>query len=205
MFRRWEGAEMGLEFTAENHEYKYDGVQIPSVTQIIKDAGLVNFNFISDELLEAKADLGNKVHKSLEFLDKGILNIDELHPKLKSYLPGWEKFKKDFSFVIEENELIMYHPTLRYAGTIDRVGLVNGSRSIIDIKTGIAIKSHCIQTSGYAELYNYSKPKEKHIKRRLAVYLTPENYKVIEHKESSDRNIFLAALTIANYHKRSNK
>ena len=191
---------MSLTFTAENHEYKFAGVQVPSVTQIIKDAGLVNFDFISDELLEAKADLGNKVHKAAELNDNGILDYEDLHPKLRGYLDSWIKFRKDFGFTPSEIEMAYYHPLYRYAGRIDRIG----DMTLIDIKSGTVQKTHPIQTAGYAELFNYKKPKREQIKRRLAVYLTPENYKVIEHKESSDRNIFLAALTIANYKKNKN-
>ena len=192
---------MGLEFTAENHIYRLEGVVIPSVTQIIKDAGLVNFDFISDELLAAKADLGNKVHRATELNDNGILDYEDLHPKLRGYLDSWIKFRKDFDFIPSEIEMIYYHPLYRYAGRVDRIG----DLTLVDIKSGTVQKTHSLQTAGYAELFNYKKPKREQIKRRLAVYLTPENYKVIEHKESSDRNIFLAALTIANYHKRSNK
>ena len=200
MFGRREGAEMGLEFTAENHVYRVGGVTIPSVTQIIKDAGLVNFDFISDELLAAKADLGNKVHRATELNDNGILDYEDLHPKLRGYLDSWIKFRKDFGFIPSEIEITYYHPLYRYAGRIDRIG----DLTLVDIKSGTVQKTHSIQTAGYAELFNYKKPKREQIKRRLAVYLTQENYKVIEHKESSDKNVFLACLTIANYKKSKN-
>ena len=196
---------MSLTFTAENHIYRVGGVIVPSVTQIIKDAGLVNFDFISDELLAAKADLGNKVHSTIELNDHGTLDVETLHILLKKYLDSWIKFKHDFNYTTIDIELQLYHPLFRYAGRIDQVGETEKGLTLLDIKSGKVQKTHPIQTAGYAELFNYKKPKREQIKRRLAVYLTTENYKVIEHKESSDRNIFLAALTIANYHKRSNK
>lgn len=187
-----------LSFTEENHEYKFDGIVVPSVTQVIKGAGLVNFDYVSKELLEEKADLGSKVHKTTELYDMGILDLDELHPTLKAYLDGWINFKKDFGFTHTEIETEYYHPKYKFAGRLDRVGMINGKLSIVDIKSGAKHKSHSIQTAAYQLLYDF-KPKKEQIKKRYAVYLSETGYKVEEHTNVTDRNIFLAALTIFNY------
>ena len=201
MFRRWEGAEMGLEFTAENHIYRLEGVVIPSVTQIIKDAGLVNFDFISDELLAAKADLGNKVHKTAELNDKGILDYEDLHPKLRGYLDSWIKFRKDFGFIPSEIEMEYFHPLYRYAGKIDRVGTANGVLTLVDIKSGIKQKYHHVQLGGYKVLYDYDKAPKAKIKKRLIVHLSGTGYKIEECKSDSDMAVFLSCLSIYNFKK----
>lgn len=189
-----------LTFDETKHQYKFDGVVIPSVTQVIKDAGLVNLDWISKELLEAKADLGTKVHTTTELYDAGVLNMDELHPTLKSYLDSWIKFRQDYDFTPIEIELEGFHPIYRYAGRIDRIGSMKKCPLVLaDIKSGTVQKTHAIQTAGYEELYNYGKKRSEQIKKRLAVYLSPEGYKVKEYNSQTDKSVFLSCLTISNY------
>jgi len=188
---------MNLVFEKENHRYLLDGLSIPSVTQIISN--LINLGFVSAEILKEKADLGTKVHLTTEFYDKGTLDLTGLHPMLKQYLDSWIKFRKDFGFEPTEIELRLAHPILRYAGTIDRVGIINGKKVLLDIKSGSVQKAHEIQTAGYEELYNYGKKKIEHIKKRMLVYLRPDGYKVEENKNANDRSVFLSCLTIYNY------
>ena len=189
-----------LTFDEDLHKYTDgNGLTIPSVTQIMKTAGLVNLDWIPVEILEAKADLGKKVHSATELYDRNDLNFDALHPALMSYLNGWIKFRKDFKFEPTEIEMQLLHTVYRYAGRIDRVGLMGSDLTLLDIKSGTKQKTHAIQTAGYELLYNQNKKGIDLIKRRLVVYLSPDSYEVEEHKNKNDKSIFLAALTITNY------
>jgi len=188
-----------LTFDKKTHRYKLAGVVIPSVTQIIREAGLTNLDWIDKELLEAKADLGKKTHSATELYDKGTLDIEKLHPILKAYLNSWIKFRTDYNFIPTEIELQLFHSPYRYAGRIDRVGLLDKDLAIVEIKSGTIQKTNAIQTAGYSELYNYNKKKSKQIKRRMAVYLSPDNYKIEEHKNRDDISVFYASLTIYNF------
>ena len=189
-----------LTFNEDLHKYTdANGLTIPSVTQILKTAGLVNLDWIPAEILEQKADLGKKVHSATELYDKEDLNFDALHPVLKSYIDGWVKFRKDFNFEPTEIELQLLHAAYRYAGRIDRVGMMGKDLTILDIKSGTKQKTHAIQTAGYELLYNQNKKAKELIKRRIVVYLSPTGYEVEEHKDKNDRGVFLAALSITNY------
>lgn len=190
---------MNLTYNDTNHEYKLNGLIIPSVTQVLKGAGLVNLDFVNEDLLAEKADLGKKVHLTTELFDNGTLDIDFLHPTLKAYLDSWIKFKADFNFTPTDIELQLFHKLYRFAGRVDRVGLANGVLTLVDIKSGIHTKTHAIQTAAYTLLYNQDKKKGEQIKKRFTVYVKPEGYKVEENKGANDQNIFLAALTIHNY------
>ena len=190
-----------LTFTDELHEYKLDGIVIPSVTQVIEKSSLVNLDWVSPELLEQKADLGAKVHSTTEFYDKSTLDLENLHPLLSKYLDQWIKFRHDYEFEPTEIELRLAHPLYRFAGTIDRVGYIKDELTLLDIKSGTIQKAYAIQTAGYELLYNQANKKK--IKRRLAVYLSENDYKVKEYKDKNDANVFLAALTIHNYKKGS--
>ena len=189
-------------FNEEKHEYSIAGIVIPSVTQIIKDGGLINLDWIDKELLESKADLGKKVHTTTEFYDKGTLNVDELHPTLKTYLDGWIKFRTDYNFTPTEIELQLFHSLYRYAGKIDRVGLMSKDLTLLDIKSGTPQKSHAIQNSAYKGLHDQNKKKSEQIKKRFTIYLSEDGYKVIEDKNPNDWNVFLSCLTISNFLRR---
>lgn len=192
-----------LTFDEKKHEYKLDGLVIPSVTQIIKAAGLINLDYVGPQLLKEKADLGKKVHLTTELYDRDSLNINELHPTLKEYLDGWIKFKEDYNFTPTEIELMSAHHLYKFAGRIDRIGFIAKDLTLLDIKSGSKQKSNAIQTAGYALLYDQDKKKTEQIKKRMVVYLLPEGYRVESHTDPNDKNVFLAALTISNFKKGS--
>ena len=189
----------GLVFDKDTHEYKVNGLVIPSVTQIIQGAGLTNFANVPDFILQEKADLGTKVHSATELYDKGTLDKKSLHPILKKYLNSWIKFKKDFDFVVEDIEEVYYHPLYKSIGRVDRVGTIKSKKVLLDIKSGVKYKTHAIQTAGYKILHDYGKPKSEQIKERYTVYLSETGYKVEPNKDQTDENVFLAALTIFNF------
>ena len=189
-----------LTFEEKTHTYKLDGVKIPSVTQCTKESGLMNLDFVSQDLLAYKADLGNKVHSATEMYDRDNLVIEKLHPTLRGYLDAWIKFRKDTGFTPLITEQKWSHPIYRYGGRVDRIGLFGNDLSQLDIKSGVHHHSYAIQSAGYTELYNYGKPKKEQIKRRFTVYLKEDGtYKLKEHKDPRDIKIFLACLTITNY------
>ena len=197
-----------LSFEEEGHIYKADGVRVPSVTQAIKEAGLIDLTFVKQDILEYKADLGNKVHLTTELYDNNNLDEESLHPTLRGYLNAWIKFRKESGFTPIVTELKGFHPLYRYAGKIDRIGLLENKITQLDIKSGVHHHSYAIQSAGYTELYNYGKHKNEQIKRRFTIYLKEDGtYSLIEYKEkdySNQLKVFLASLTISNY-LRSNK
>ena len=189
-----------LTYNEETHTYTLNGVELPSVTQIITSIGLVDYSMISKDLLDYKADIGRKVHKTIEYHDNNELDDSELHPLLKNYLEQWKKFKKDFRFHIVESEIKTFHPVYKYAGTVDKLGRIDDYYVIVDIKSGGASPSHSIQTSAYKEMIE--KNMKIKVRKRYAVYLTEENYTVVEHKDN-DLGVFLAALSIYNWKKKN--
>jgi hypothetical protein len=191
-------------FDELKHEYKVNGLIYPSVTKIIGDIFPIS-DFISKELLEQKADLGKKIHSTTELYDKGTLDVDKLHPTLKTYLDSWIKFRKDFNVQFdldsfsEQIETLLYHSVYKFAGRVDRIPFVDKERCIIDLKSGTEQKTHSLQTAAYAMLANQLLDRKFKIKKRYAVYLSETGYKVTEHKNTNDENIFLSCLTIYNY------
>ncbi|MBT9166899.1 MAG: hypothetical protein DDT19_00223 [Syntrophomonadaceae bacterium] len=192
-----------ITFSPETHEYKKDGLVIPSVTQIIADAGLAgDFSFVPSEVLEKKREVGKIVHLACVLYEQKKLDEDRLNPVLAGYLESWKKFVKISGYVSEEVEKIYYSERYHFAGTIDTVGIKGKGKTIIEIKTGTKKMSDQIQTAGYELLYNENN-KDK-VKKRLAVYLKENGDipTVQEHKDKTDSPVFLACLTLMNFKQR---
>ena len=121
-----------LQYFDKGHIYMLEGERIPCVSdlcrflhrEIYKDAPLWQ--------LEAAADRGTKVHAATEALDK--TGRAEIQDEYLPYLQAYVKFRQEHDVQWELIEYADYHPELRYAGTIDRYGLVDGIRTLLDIK-----------------------------------------------------------------------
>lgn len=189
--------DKNFQFEASTHTYRLNGVVLPSVTQVLSI--LSDFSMVDPAYLAEKADLGEKVHQTLEYFDKGTLNESILHPVLAQYLEAWKKFLADTKFTPVETETAYVHHKYYYAGRIDRIGIIDNTPVLIDIKSGVQYKTHALQTAAYAMLYNQNKSKKEQVKRRWAVYIRTDGYKIEKHVNDADERVFLAALTIHNY------
>ena len=110
------------------------------------------------------------------------------------------KFLKDFKPKFLEIEGRLFSPTYLYAGTPDRIAMVQSVKTILDIKTGSEIYPGIrLQLAGYQGAYNEMNPKDK-AKNRLVVKLMPDKYQAIPLKDqSSDWYDFVAALRVAQF------
>lgn len=174
-----------------------DGVEIPSVTKII--APLYDFSGISAERLEYASQRGIAVHKATELYDTGDLDEAALDPVIVPYLDAWKKFKAENNVTITDFETKLYNQTHKYAGTFDRVVIMNDERWVIDIKATAALSPAVgVQLAGYAGLTT--------VKRRGAVQLLPSGqYKLQEYSSKTDWPTFISLLTIFNWRKNNAK
>ena len=193
-----------LKFDQVSHTYRRtdNGAQVKSVTQVIDAAGLTDFDSIpiADDV-KARAMLrGTYTHKATELFDRNELDVTTLDDTVRPYFSGWAKFRADTGFMPIEIELQLLHPTLNYCGTLDRIGLLGGRHVTLDIKTGAACAWTRIQTAAYSQLAAGNQ-----------IACAPERYALELQKtgryklhgpwtDPNDFNVFLAALTITNWH-----
>jgi hypothetical protein len=165
------------------------GVSLPSVTQIIADAGLYgNTSYFTDY----SRDRGSFVHKAIEYHLSGELSEETLDPVIVPYLDAWKKFQSEANYISNLCEERLASNVYRFAGTIDHIGYLDGHFCIIDVKTSVVASAATgIQLAGYEILLSARGA------RRFALHLQDNgNYKLIEYKDRNDRNIFLAALAL---------
>lgn len=189
-----------IEFDADTHTYKLDGMIVPSVTQVL--APLNDFTRVDPDVLKRAQDFGTAVHLATELFDRDDLDEDSLDEALRPYLSAWKKFHADTQFEISEIEHRVASRSYRYAGTIDRVGFIGNLLSIVDIKTGTAFPASVgPQTAAYESAFKECAniPRNKRI-RRLCVQLKGDGtYKSKPLDNALDLPAFMACLTVHNW------
>lgn len=99
MRERGETAE-ALTFDPVAHAYFLDGERVPSVTQILQRAGLIDFSKIPAAILNAARDRGAAVHAAVHFYNEGDLDAafaDEF-PAYAPYVEAWVRFLDESGF-----------------------------------------------------------------------------------------------------------
>lgn len=185
-----------LLFDPVEHAYTVQGRRVPSVTQTL--APLVDYSMVPKDTLERARLLGQAVHRMTELYDQDDLDIDDLADELVPYLTAWIKFRAETGFVPETIEKRLYHPTLRYAGTPDRSGLIRRRRAVIDIKKMLTLGPVIgIQLAAYEQLFEKN---GTHIEDRYALGLRADGtYRLHPYTDKGDWPVFLSLLTIRNW------
>lgn len=135
------------------HEYRDGDTIIPSVTQILKGAGLIDDRWFTAEARER----GSAVHALCQRYAQGERR-DDLGRPLESLeyvnaLAAWFREKRAYAIATEQmiEGAINGH---RYAGTFDLLAEIDGKRILIDYKTGAGMKWHPAQIAAYALAVN---------------------------------------------------
>lgn len=164
-----------LLFFDECHKYTLDGEELPSVSQLTRFISREIYGDVGQFNLDRAAERGTSVHKATELLDKyGTAEIDE---DIAPYLQAYIAFRKEHKCEWQKIEYATHHPDNLYAGTLDRVGTIDGKLVVLDIKT-----SSTIQKPLYtAQLNLYRKMLPDPIEQLVILHLKKDGtYKLID-------------------------
>ena len=135
-----------LTFDPETHTYRKGETVLPSVTQILKDVGLIDTTFFAPE----HAERGTRVHEATVFWDETGMDDDTLPEEWAGYLSAWKKFREETGFAPSHIEQA-FCSEQGYAGTVDRIGKTHKINPLLlDIKTGPPQAWHRLQLAAYA-------------------------------------------------------
>lgn len=177
---------MNFHFDEEKHLYYSGGKVVPSVTNILLSEGFIDSSWFTEWAREK----GTFVHLMCHLDDINDLDESTVDLVLIPYLFAYRQFKIDSGFVVEASEVPLYCEAYQFAGTPDKVGKLNGSPAIIDLKSGVVDPVVGLQLSFYEILTN-------HPHKRFALQLTAEGkYKLIPFIGRQDRNLCLSILAI---------
>lgn len=200
------------DFDPETHTYRVNGVVMPHVTGLLRDAGLSgdpatgtpNFQ-IPDEVIGNARERGHYVHEAIELDAQGILDEDSLDDEIYGYLEAWRDFVDDTGYVSIAQEIPCYVPEYGYCCTVDDVGYIGDRLTIIDRKTGsVGLKPwHKYQLAANAWPFVLSTVPIADWPHRMMVWLRPElkrkryrTYSFSPQTADNDFEVFIACLTI---------
>lgn len=172
-----------------DRKYEIDGQILPSVTDILRSAGIIPLDVGNDEAMAR----GTFVHEATAIMDKG-LELEEVPEEYEPFIRAYMKFMSSSGAEPVLIEQPVYNALYRYAGTLDRLYLINGERWVADIKTGSVPDWAPIQLAAYASCL------EPPTWKRVAINLREDgSYKVISYPARtwhSDMDVFLSAMRI---------
>lgn len=120
-----------LEYYDDTHTYLVDGIEVPSITQILKYKFGKKYDGINQEVLEKAADAGTRVHNAIENYCRSGKESDL--PEVRNF----EFLMTHYNFEVIANEvpviLEMYGRVVA-AGRLDLVLVENGEIGGGDIK-----------------------------------------------------------------------
>lgn len=203
-------AAPALQFNADLHEYRVENEVLPSVTQIVDAGGLYPFGRANEDP-SFYMERGRLVHLACHYDDLGTLDEDEVDPMILPRLQAYRKLKKDLGLRILASEVPLWHPRMRFAGTIDKLIKWCGMDAVLELKCGVHVPAYGIQTAGYlmmAELPESMQALGLTVplslnRLRFGAYLGPDGkYKLVQHDDENDRAIFKHCLAIYHWKRR---
>lgn len=187
-----------LSLKPETHEYRWSGERVPSVTQIIDP--VQDWSRIPKETLARKATLGRAVHLACEFDDLGTLDEGTVHPHVAPYLEAYRRFRAEKRPKIKLIEKQLFHPTFRYAGTLDRVMEVDGYEWVVDLKSCVVHYPPVgLQLAGYAALLDANDMPNPHRQRGALRLAKDGTYDLKRYADPTDWPTFLSLITLKNW------
>lgn len=127
-----------LSFNEDAHEYQINGEVIPSVSEVIRFISREVYGDVVQSVLDNAADRGTRVHKATQMLD--VVHDVECDEDIVPYVQAYVQFLRDHKPKWELIERSMYNPEKMYGMTIDRVGEIDGKKTLVDIKTSSALQ-----------------------------------------------------------------
>lgn len=145
----------------EENGYEIDGKWYPRVTSILSiksKPALYHFYgeqpsfYAANQVTERSAEEGTRIHEAAQAILLG--EAPEVPHDIAPAIQAFRKFLEKQSIDTEASniERRIWHPDMRYAGTIDILGTMKGRLGVIDIKTSQAIyRDYNLQTAAYME------------------------------------------------------
>jgi hypothetical protein len=142
----------GVSYVDEDRSrHTLDGHPVLGVTTALRMAGLsADFKHVEPLVLAARATLGQAVHAAAHYEDEGDIRAETIHPSVVPYLDGWRLLRQQRKFRPELLETIVASRKHRFIGRLDRIGIADVGRVLLDLKIGNPDDARAdLQTAGY--------------------------------------------------------
>lgn len=178
-------------FDPAGHRYFLNDREIPGVTTLLKDVGLIDLDWVT----EASRIRGTYVHAAAHAIDDD--DLGDIDPEYLPYVEAYYQFLDIAKPRWEAVEELVVDPDGTYAGRLDRRGVLTGAVAtnlrdvpmILDIKTGRVPPHAGIQTMGYRRCV----PEWIRCKRVALWLKSTGSFELVPLAEHRDEFRFLAA------------
>lgn len=143
-----------VQFDEATHTYTLDGVELPSVTHIIRYLAVDKANNADPNMALIARERGSAVHEATVMYDYSGEIPDDFPAEYAPYLEAYVQFVRDYAPNWILTEYRMANEMLGFAGTLDRFGVIDGYFCILDIKTSykVDMPSLSAQLTAYRSL-----------------------------------------------------
>lgn len=183
---------MKIDFDEEKHEYRVGRVKVPSVSEILAPLSAMRYGDLNPAMLQAAANRGTAIHKACEEIDYG-LEPDE-DPETEPYLDAYRQFLIDHDVQWDMIERIVHwddEDGVAYCGTLDRYGMLDGKRAVVDIKTYASMTTDAqISASCQTQLYRDCISNWLYIGRFILHLRKDGTYRLIDLDEFDEKRDF---------------
>lgn len=164
-----------IEFIEEEHIYLYDGVIIPSVSEILHFIFPEKYKNVDLKILNNKAIYGSKIHEAIECLEQGK-TLPKLDITQEFSMKQYTRLKEKYNLKVETQEQMINYKDV-YAGRFDMIATINNELCLCDIKTTAELDKEYLswQLSLYefAFMNMYGVPK---FEKLYAIWLPKKEY-----------------------------
>jgi len=193
-----------IQFDAATHTYRVDGVEVPSVTQVLEAVGLIDYSHIPWANRQMALERGRAVHEAIALDLEGDLDEDSAEEAgILGYLEAARAARAALGILAPlAHEERVYHRQLGYAGTLD----LRADGLLLDWKTNQAEFWVRFQLAAYAAALTSTlmRAGSAHwtagVVRRVCVELHEDgNFRILEIPSAywkEDFQTFVAALRV---------
>lgn len=172
-----------------------DKSSYPHVTAILKEAGLINVEWATEE----DRNVGTATHLACQYLDEdgtAPTDLGDLADRVAPRLEAYQRFLADSKAQVLAVEMEVFHEGLRYQGRLDRIVEINGKVGVLDIKGPSQDISHGPQLAAYMECVR----KSHEVTHRWNLYLHADaTYRLVPRTGRNDWVVFTSALNLHNF------
>lgn len=185
-----------LQFDPVPHRYWLEpsGVELPSVTTVLKETRMIDYSMIPQEVLLAASKRGTVVHQAVALALWDDLDQSSVDERIAGYLAAAMRFIEESQIQVLQVETRVWSATYRYAGTFDLKGVFpDGTQAVVDWKTGLVMPGHRLQVAGYTG----TQPEPRRLRRMAVKLFADGKYRIDEFPQKDfrrDFEMFLAAL-----------
>lgn len=176
---------LAFRFDASRHDYidAVTGECYPHITGMLEATGWIDDTWYTEE----SSERGVAVHRVTADYDMDALDVASCISPYRGYLLAHVKVMGIMRPKILAVEEPLVHPLFRFGGRPDRDVLVHRLRSVWEIKSGLAARSHGIQTALQAILVGYEAQLPPESIGRFCCYIKDKGkFKLEEHTSRRD-------------------